>query len=87
MKLGSKICQFSMKIIKKEKLHSILICKNDTEKFYKRNKWKKFYKKNFETLDKELKKMILLCVLIRKKVCLEKLSSTLLINFRLKLFC
>ena len=56
MKLGSAICQFTMKIIKKEKLHSILICKNNTEKFYKRNKWKKFYKKNFKTLDKELKK-------------------------------
>ena len=56
IKLGSTICHFSMKIIKKEKLHSILICKNNTEKFYKRNKWKKFYKKNFKTLDKVLKK-------------------------------
>ena len=56
IKIGALICQLSAKIIKKAKLHSILICQNKSVKFYKKYKWEKIIKKNFEILDHEYQK-------------------------------
>jgi hypothetical protein len=56
MKIGKLICQFSAKIIKKAKLHSILICQNELLKFYKKYEWEKIAKKNFNILDHEYPK-------------------------------
>ena len=56
IKIGTLICQLSEKIIKKTNLHSMLICQNKLVKFYKRYKWEKIKKKNFEILDHEHQK-------------------------------
>ena len=56
MKIGKLICEFSAKIIKKTKLHSMLICQNKLLKFYKKYEWQKIAKKNFKILDHEYPK-------------------------------
>ena len=51
MKIGKLICELSSIIIKKTNFHSMLICQNTLIKFYKKFKWEKIMKKNFEILD------------------------------------
>jgi hypothetical protein len=56
IKIGTLICQLSAKIIKKAKLHSMLICQNKLVKFYKKYRWEKIIKTNFEILDHKYQK-------------------------------
>ena len=51
MKIGKLMCELSSIIIKKTKVHSMLICENKLIKFYKKFKWEKIMKKNFEIMD------------------------------------
>ena len=51
LKIGHQLCNFSGKIIKKKKLHSMLICKKNLVSFYSKYKWKKKLKKNIVILD------------------------------------
>jgi len=50
-KIGHKISNLNIKIIKKSKLHSMLICEKNLLPFHERYKWKKMIKKKSQILD------------------------------------
>ena len=50
-KIGIKLNIFIIEIIKKSKLHSMLICKKKSSNFYKKFNWKIIIKKNFKIID------------------------------------
>ena len=50
-KVGNLLNIFIVRIIKKSKLHSMLICKKKSVNFYKKFNWKKISKKNFKIID------------------------------------
>ena len=45
LNIGHTLSSLAEKVIKKSKLHSMLICEKKLEPFYKENKWKKKIKK------------------------------------------
>jgi len=57
-KVAHKIIMTATKVIVKSKLHSMLLCEKKTEPFYKKNKWKKMFKKNVKILDHKFSKKI-----------------------------
>ena len=62
LNIGHKISNLSMKIIKKLKLHSMLICKKKHVYYYKKYKFKKMNKKKFKILDhKYFKNFLVMC--------------------------
>ena len=62
LKIGDKISSLIIKIIKKTKLHSMLICEKKIVPFHKRYKWEKMNKKKSKILDhKYPKKFSIMC--------------------------
>tara|TARA_B110000971_G_scaffold210320_1_gene237402 strand:- start:93 stop:617 length:525 start_codon:yes stop_codon:yes gene_type:complete len=66
-KIAYKLAGLTAKVIKKSKLHSMLICEKKTEIFYKKNKWEKMTKKNFKILDHNFSKKLLMMSFNLKK--------------------
>lgn len=61
--IGHKLLNFTVKVIKKSKLHSMLICKKKVIKFYKRYKWKKIMQNKTKIIDhKYSKNLAMMCL-------------------------
>jgi len=56
LKIGDKISNLTIKIIKKIKLHSMLICEKKIVPFHERYKWKKIDKNKSQILDHKYSK-------------------------------
>ena len=71
LKIGHKISNLTIKIIKKSKLHSMLICEKKIVRFHERYNWKKMIKKKSQILDHEYsKKFSIMC--FNKAVTIKK---------------
>jgi len=66
-KIAHKLVGLTTKVIKKSKLHSMLLCEKKTEAFYNKNKWEKMTKKNFKILDHNFSKNLLMMSFNLKK--------------------
>ena len=49
--IGNNLLNFTNKIIRKSKLHSMLICEKRTVAFYKKYKWREITQKKIKILD------------------------------------
>ena len=61
-KIGNKLLNLTTNIIKRSKLHSMLICKKKISPFYEKYEWQKILQKNSQILDhKHLKNLSMMC--------------------------
>ena len=69
LNIGHTLSSLAEKVIKKSKLHSMLICEKKLETFYKENKWKKKNKKNCQIIDhKYPKRFSIMCLNETEKI-------------------
>ena len=67
--IGNNLLNLTIKVIKKSKLHSMLICKKKTVPFYKKYNWKEITQKKKKILDhKYSKDLSMMCFNIKEKV-------------------
>tara|TARA_Y100001970_G_scaffold261365_1_gene344419 strand:+ start:1111 stop:1635 length:525 start_codon:yes stop_codon:yes gene_type:complete len=65
--IGHKLLNFTVKVIKKSKLHSMLICKKKVIKFYKKYKWKKIMQNKTKIIDHKYSKNLAMMSLNQTK--------------------
>ena len=58
--IGKKLLNFVIKIIKKSKLHSLLICKKKMFNYYNKYSWQRVINKNTELIDHKYPKNMLM---------------------------
>ncbi len=54
--IGHKLLKLTVKVIKKSKLHSMLICKKKVVQFYEKYKWKKMIQNRIKIIDHKYSK-------------------------------
>jgi len=78
LKIGHKLSLLTAKVIKKTKLHSMLICKKKIELFYEKYKWKKINNKSFQIVDhKYPKKFSMMCFNQKAKILKDKIEYSI----------
>tara|TARA_B110000971_G_C19838439_1_gene421415 strand:- start:196 stop:720 length:525 start_codon:yes stop_codon:yes gene_type:complete len=74
LNIGHQLLILTTKIIKKSKLHSMLLCKKKIIPFYKKYKWKEVSGKKFKILDHTYSKnSLMMC--FNKKINISKLNK------------
>ena len=58
--IGKKLLNFVIKIIKKSKLHALLICKKKMFNYYNKYSWQRVINKNTELIDHKYPKNMLM---------------------------
>lgn len=70
-KIGHKLLRLTIKVIKKSKLHSMLICKKKLVQFYEKYKWKKITQNRLKIIDHKHSKNLLMLSFNQKKLVPE----------------
>jgi|TARA_B110000196_G_C21047520_1_gene615637 hypothetical protein len=68
IKIGHQLCNFIVGIIKKSKLHSMLICEKKSVGFYAKYRWMEILKTKFEISDHKYSKNYLGMFINQKKI-------------------
>ena len=67
LKIGHELSQLTVNVIKKTKMHSMLVCKKKIISFYEKYKWKKVIQKKSKILDHKYPKNLSIMCLNRTK--------------------
>ena len=67
LKIGHELSNLTVNVIKKAKIHSMLVCKKKIISFYEKYKWKKVIQKKSKILDHKYSKSLCIMCLNRSK--------------------
>ena len=67
IKIGYALSNLTVNVIKKAKIHSMLVCKKKIISFYEKYKWKKVIQKKSKILDHKYSKNLSMMCLYRSK--------------------